>query len=419
MRVFKDLATRGVWGILLSLTLIAPVRAQTADPATQQLQQLLDAEQSARNSGDPTQVAAAAEQLTTFATQQMQATAAVLKQPHLTPATARQLKTRQQQLHQILSNGFNDWGTAEARQGQFQLALAHFQQAEKWDAATPGLMRNLGTAAFRLEDYPESARALQIAVAQDPTDQRSRLMLAMSLFTIEKFADAASNFAQISDLTMQDTRSAYAWAFSLARTNQPQKSNQIADQLAARELAPEVHLLVCQLYTATENYEHAIPCFRKLLAASPSMPHVHYEIGATLVHLDRPGDAIPELRAELKLSPNDPETQYYLAFALLETSQKAEAMPLLRTVIAEKPDDSRAQYQLGKVLLEDGNTEEAIQHLKIAAKLAPDTDYIHYQLQAAYRRAGHTDDANRELEIYKKIKAAHRNATPAHETDTP
>ena len=401
--------------ILPALAQSAPAAGKAAPVSDQELQHLIDAQQAAVSSGDPAQVAGASQQLTTLAAQQMSMVTAALKQPNLPAAKAGQLKTREQQLRQLLSNSFNNWGTAEARQHQYQSALAHFQQAETWDATTPGLMRNLGTAAFFLEDYPESARALKSVVAANPDDQRTRLMLAMSLFTIEKFADAASQFALIGELAMQDPRAAYAWAYSLARSSQQQHANEIADNLAARDLAPEVRMLVCQLYTATENYEHAVPCFRKLSDANPDMPRVHYETGATLVHLDRPADAIPELRAELKLNPEDADAQYYLAYALLETSQKEEALPLLRTVIAEQPNYSQAQYQLGKVLLEDGQTDEAIGHLEIAAKLEPVADYIHYQLQAAYRRAGRADDANRELRVYKEIKASHRATGPAHE----
>ena len=431
MSTFRDKSSRhrrlhrqvnlslALFGLCLCLLSFAQKSAPAATPnvPTQQLQQLLDAQQAAKNSGDPAQVAAASEKLTASAEQQITAVTQAQQQPGVTPARKQQLKTREAQLKQILSNGFNDWGTAEARQKQFQPALAHFQQAEKWDAATPGLMRNLGTAAFLIEDYPVSARALTSAVAESPDNQRLRLMLAMSLFTIEKFPEAAANFAKIPDLAIEDTRSAYAWAFSLARINQQQQANQITDNLAARELTPDVRMLVCQLYNLTENYEHAVPCFRKLVEENPTMPHAHFEIGATLVHLDRPADAIPELRAEFKLNPEDIDAQYYLAFALLETSQKAEALTLLNKVIAEKPDHAQAQYQLGKVMLEDGKTDEAIQHLEIAAKLAPSLDYVHYQLQAAYRRAGRTADANRELEIYKQIKASHRNTGPAHENE--
>jgi tetratricopeptide (TPR) repeat protein len=419
MSLFRNLAIRGGVGGALLILALAVSAQQAADTPTRQLQQLLDAQQAAKSTGDPATVATSSEKLIALATQQMSMVTAARKQPGLSATKTAQLQVRERQLREILSTSFNDWGTAEARQQQYQQALAHFQQAEKWDTATPGLMRNLGTAAFRLEDYAESARALQSVVAANPEDQRSRLMLAMSLFTTERFAEAAKQFVPIGDLAMQDTRSAYAWAYSLARTSQQQHANEIADNLAARDLSPDVHLLVCKLYTATENYEHAVPCFRKVSEENPSMARVHYETGATLVHLDRPADAIPELRAELKINPQDADAQYYLAYALLETSQKEEALPLLRTVITEQPNYSQAQYQLGKTLLEDGKTDEAIQHLEIAAKLDPSSDYIHYQLQAAYRRAGRTDDANRELQIYKAIKASHRGAGPAHESNGP
>lgn len=401
---------------LLALFLIcAPIGAQQ----TTELQRLINAEQAARDSGDPSQVISAAQKLTDAAKQQIQTTETALKQPNLTPAKKKQLQTREHLLREVLSTGLNDWGTAEARQRQYAQALEHFQQAESWDASTPGLMRNLGMAAFRLQNYPEAIRALAQVVSSDASDQTARLMLAMSYFSLEKFADAAAQFNQIPDLAMQDTRTAYAWGFSLARTSQQQSASQIADKLAARDLSPDVRFLVCQLYTSAENYDHAVSCFRKISAENPSMPRVHYEMGATLIRLDRPVEAIPELREELKINPGDVDAQYNLAYALLEISQRDEALALLDKVVTEKPDYFQAQYELGKTLLESGKLPQAIEHLEAAEKLDPSADYIHYQLQSAYRRAGRADDANRELAIYKQIKASHRNIGPAHETAGP
>jgi tetratricopeptide (TPR) repeat protein len=411
-----------ILGTLICFSSSTQSRSQAtplSDTATVELQHLLDAETAARNSGDPAQVAASAQKLTEIAEQQVKATTSALAQPNLSLTRKKQLRIRQQQLRQILSSGFNDWGTAEARQQQYAEALGYFQQAEKWDNTTPGLMRNLGMAAFRLQNYSEAVRALKQVVDTDSSDQSARLMLAMSFFSLEKFSDAANQFAAINDLAMRDTRTAYAWAFSLARTNQQQQANQIADNLAARNLTPDVRFLVCQLYTTTENYDHAVPCFRKLSSGNPEMPRVHYELGATLIRLDRPAEAVPELRAELKISPNDTDAQYDLAYALLETSQRDEALTLLKQVVAEKPTYFQAQYELGKTLLEDGKTTDAIEHLEAAAKLDPAADYIHYQLQSAYRRAGRTEAADHELAIYKQIKASHRNNGPPHETTGP
>lgn len=382
--------------------------ATIVDSPTRKLQDLQNEQQKAISSGNPTAVIASSQALTALTMQQLDDVSSSIKRPSVSTAERQRLKVREHQLRLILGSTFNDWGTAEAREHQYVEALKHFHEAEKWNASAPGLMRNLGTAAFQQEEYGESARALATVVSATPEDQRSRLMLAMSLFSLERFSEAAKNFTAISDLTMQDTRTAYAWAYSLVRTNQPEQANVIADILAARDLSPDIHLLVCKLYTASENYDHAIPCFRTITAENPVAPGVHYELGATLIRLGKPADAIPELREELKINPRDIDAQYDLAFALSETSHKEEALILLRSVLALNSNYSQAHYQLGKVLLEEGKTEEAIGHLEAAVRLNPDDEFAHYQLQVAYRRAGRTEDANRELQRYKDIKASKR-----------
>jgi tetratricopeptide (TPR) repeat protein len=379
------------------------------DSTTRKLQNLQNKQQEATSSGDPAAVMASSQALTALAMQQLEDVGSKIKRPSVSTAERQRLKVHEHQLRQILGSTFNDWGTAEAREQQYGEALKHFHEAEKWNASAPGLMRNLGTAAFQQEEYAESVRALATVVSATPEDQRSRLMLAMSLFSLERFSEAAKNFTVISDLTMKDTRAAYAWAYSLVRTNQPEQANVIADTLATRGLSPDIHLLVCKLYTASENYDHAIPCFQAITSENPQASGVHYELGATLIRLGKPADAIPELREELKINPRDIDAQYDLAYALSETSHKEEALSLLRSVLALNSNYSQAQYLLGKVLLEEGKTEEAIGHLEAAARLNPGDEFAHYQLQMAYRRAGRTEDANRELQKYKDIKANKRD----------
>src|ERR1700747_2524742 len=51
-----------------------------------------------------------------------------------------------------LPNALNDLGTTEARESNFPLALTHFHEAEQWQPALPGLMRNIGLAADRVQD---------------------------------------------------------------------------------------------------------------------------------------------------------------------------------------------------------------------------------------------------------------------------
>ncbi len=384
----------------------------TSDTKTERLQNLLIKQQQAISQGDPVVVSASSQALTGAALEDLTEVRARLKRVQPSSTAAKQLAAREPQLRKILGSAFNDWGTAEARQQKYSDALKHFREAEKWDALTPGLMKNLGTAAFRQEDYPESARALSAAVNVSPSDQNGRLMLAMSQFSLEQFGEAAKNFSLVSGTVLEDPRATYAWAYSLIRTNQPQQANSLAGVLESRDLSPDVRMLVCKLYTASENYEHALRCLRGLASEPPDAAEVHYQIGATLIRMDKPADAITELRAALKADPKDADAEYDLAFALLETSQKEEGTSYLRRLIAVNPDYPQAQYQLGKVLLEGGQTVDAIPYLETAAKLSPNDDFVHYQLQVAYRRSGRKEDADRELQRYKELKAGARdNAT--------
>lgn len=341
-----------------------------------------------------------------------EAESAAASPPAVSETELREIAAREAQLRKIASSGFNDLGTAAARQHQYDEALTAFREAERWDATTPGLERNLGLAAFRQEDFTDSARALEKVLAENPSDERSRMMLAMSLFSLDKYKEATGQFALLPHTSLTDARAAYAYAYSLAHSGKPQQANQIADQLASQPLPAEVLSLVCHLYMDVENYEHSASCYRNAYQQYPTLKRAHYEVGASLIHLDRPQEAVPELQQELTLSPNDPDVEYYLAYALLQTSHKPEAAKILESVVAAQPGHAEAQYQLGKLLLEDGKTDEAIQHLEIAENKDPAVDYIHYQLQIAYRKAGRAADAEREVKTYREIKARHREITP-------
>jgi tetratricopeptide (TPR) repeat protein len=336
----------------------------------------------------------------------------VIKSAKLTPVQLQHGKMQEKRLRQILSTSYNDWGAAEARQQKYLQALIHFHEAERWSASTPGLMRNIGLAAAKVGDNVEAARALKIVVKHDPKDRVSAAILAVSLFATERYADAAKVFGTLGDAALNDPDMAYAWAFSLAHSNQPKQASSTLEKLTSRQLAPEMLVSIGEVYNNLGDYERALTCFRKAIQQDPSIKKAHDDAGSALIRLDRPAEAIPELQAELKLSPDEPDTQYRLAYALLQTSQEDRAITVLRTLVAAHPNHARARYDLGKELLETGKTEEAIENLEAAAKLDPERAYVHYQLQSAYRKAARTSDADRELQLYRQIKERDRGRTP-------
>jgi tetratricopeptide (TPR) repeat protein len=327
---------------------------------------------------------------------------------NLSPAEQEDIKSAEQKLRTILANAFNDWGTADAREGLYGIALQHFKEAEKWDRTVPGVSRNVGLAALKSSDDTEAIRAFRDAVEFDPSDRLSHARLAMLLFNHNEYKDASAQFDILGDAAYVDSAVAYAYAYSLVRINQPKKAVEVLNRLSTMQMPAALLLSVGDLYAVLQDYEDAIPRYRKALELEPGIPKAHYKIGAALIRLSRPAEAIPELQAELSVTPDDPDIQFNLAYALLSTSQKDKGTTILRNITTQHPEYSQAQYELGKSLLEDGKVDEAITHLEVAARIDAESDYVHYQLQSAYRRAGRKEDADREAQIYKDIKARKR-----------
>jgi superkiller protein 3 len=317
----------------------------------------------------------------------------------------------QVELRTLLANAFNDLGTAEARQEQYSLALAHFHEAAAWNAHIPGLLRNTGIAAGRAMDYPECIRALRSVVTQNPQDNVARAMLGSALFATHSYADAADLFTPLGDSVLQLHQLAYSWASSLVQTNKYGEATALLNKLEQQQLSTEMLTLVAQLWSQMANYEHTVQVCRRALQLDPNLSRVHYTAGLALLRLDRTTEAEQEFRDELQLDAGNVEAQFHLAFSLLQQSKNEQAVDLWKKVLLSRPDHVEANYELGKELRREGKTGDSLSYLEAAVRLKPLFEPAHYQLQAAYRAVGRSDDADREARIYRALKEKSRNIT--------
>jgi tetratricopeptide (TPR) repeat protein len=325
--------------------------------------------------------------------------------------SAEQLQQQQAELRKLIASGLNDLGTAEARQQQFSLALAHFHEAETSQPDTPGLQRNIGIAAMRASDYKEAARALRPVVAANPQDNVAREALGSALFATNAFADAAKTLTPLGDSILEHPDLAYELASSLIKINKYPEATVLLTKLEATALSPQMQLLVAQAWSQMAVYPRTVQACHRALEADPRLRTAHYLAGLALIRQDRAVEATQEFRDELQLDPDNIDAQYNLAFVLLQQSRGEEALRLLRGVLAQNPNHPEANYELGKQLFSSGNASDAIPYLEAAARLKPAFEPVHYQLQAAYRAVGRKEDADREAKVYRDLKAKSRNIT--------
>ncbi len=344
---------------------------------------------------------------------------AVLARSGLSDETKKAAAAEENQLRLILGTSFNDLATSEAIRHNYPSALAHYQEAERWNAAVPGLLSNLGVAAFRVQNYQECVRALSQVLAGNSSDSVARAMLGSAYFGLDSYREAARTIAPLGARAMHDTTLGYTWAASLSRLGELTQATEILQEYEKSDLSPDAMLLVGQLWTDMADYARAVESFHRALDRDPSLARAHYLAGLAQLHWDHTNEALEEFNAALKLAPDDPDAKIGLGYVYLQQAKQAEAIYLFRSVIATHPENGNAHYQLGKLLLDAGNVQEAVAHLEAAARALPQTDYVHYQLQAAYRKESRTAEADRELQIYRELKAKNRALTVPRPMERP
>jgi tetratricopeptide (TPR) repeat protein len=334
--------------------------------------------------------------------------AAVVARANLTDAQRAAADAQENHLRSVLGLGFNDLATSEAVRKDYTAALSHYQEAERWDTAISGLAKNLGQAAFRLNNYTEAIRALSRAVAENPADNPVRAMLAVSYFGSEQYADVVKTVSPLGTPGMQDSSVGYAWAASLFHLSDLKTATVVLDEFEKANRSSEALLLAGQLWIDIGDYARAVTTLHSALHSDPTLRKAHYYAGQADIRQEHWPDAADEFRAELALEPDDADAKYNLGFVELQQSKADEAMTIFQDVVRSHPDHANAHYELGKILLDRGQLPEAVDHLETAVHLSPQTDYMHYQLQAAYRKQSRLEDADRELAIFKEMKAKQR-----------
>jgi tetratricopeptide (TPR) repeat protein len=194
-----------------------------------------------------------------------------LKNSNLSPPEKQKMAVAEKEIRTILANAYNDLGSAEARQREYESALVNFREAKKWSPQMPNLSRNIGLAAFLSKHYAESASALREVVEEDPSDKKSQSMLAMSLFSLKDYAAAVPVFDRVPDAANADPRMAYGWALSLARTNNRQRASVVLEKLVAQPIPPGMLVLAGELYADLGEKEKATNCFRRARQQDPTI----------------------------------------------------------------------------------------------------------------------------------------------------
>lgn len=302
-------------------------------------------------------------------------------------------------------------GSIYLRAGQFDRALAAFQQAIETDPKDGvahiylgwtltrfdripeaiaeyrcGLeitsdnvaLTNLGELLAHTNQWDEAVACFRKAVQLYPNDAIAHFDLGWALSAVGQNAEAISSLHKADEIRPGDVNIRRELGSALAAAGRFSES--VAVYSKAIEENPQAAVLHCGLGAALSeagHLEEAITAFRRGLAACPDQ----YLARNLAVLLGRTGDtvgAISFYRKAIELKPDYTDAYYRLGLALavmnsdLETPDYSEAIAALKKATDLEPYHAHMWYQLGSMFALNKNNAEAITSFRQAHKLSSD-----------------------------------------------
>ena len=167
-------------------------------------------------------------------------------------------------------------GVDAFRAGNFQAALAAFQEFKTLEPKNVEIALNLALAHQALEDYPAAIAAYRAYLGHQPEHVEARIRLGECLVKSGALDAALAEFQNAIGKRPDDAMLQYN---------------------------------VGEILFSAERREEAIERYRKAVELDPQLADGHLKLAFCLVALDRKTEALPHLRRYLELKPDAPNAK--------------------------------------------------------------------------------------------------------------
>ena len=255
-------------------------------------------------------------------------------------------------------------GSTFLLQGDRTAARAEVSRALELDADMVEARRILARIHASLGDDDLAVETGRRVLRRDPSDVRTRILVAQSLLRQEKIDAALAELESIPE----ENRSA------------------------------EAHYALGRLFSRKRDWEAAR--HHLLVANDPDSPR--YEVLRALFDLDvregRLAESAERIEAAQRLAPNDPQLKGLYGEVLLYSGKRAEAEASFRDAIDLDPNDLRAYQNLARYLAITGRPQEVIATYEKALEQSPDSGSLHMVVGSLYELRGRTEEAKARYE---------------------
>jgi predicted Zn-dependent protease len=260
---------------------------------------------------------------------------------------------------------------------------------------------NLGLAYFKSGQPGPAAEQFGVILGKQPGNRQALQLRAMCLLELERFADAARDYAALMPSADVNVRLGLASAY--LRLDRAAEAKSLIEPLFETDSA-QVKLLLGQILIENGQLDEAKKVLERAAELDPKLPTVRLNLGAAYWRQQDTAAAIAEWRKELRAHPGSFQAHYTLGAALALTSPASgEASPLLRRALALKPGNAMAPYQLAKLIWRNSKGQEAISLLQRSIRWDPNYREAHYLLASIYQSLGRKAEAAKEFAEVRRI----------------
>jgi tetratricopeptide (TPR) repeat protein len=246
----------------------------------------------------------------------------------------------------------NNLGLALEKQGEFEKALVHYNEAIKLKPTFAEPNNNMGIVFQKQGKFGDAFSAYVRATLLDPVFPEAYNNLGAVLEKLGRLEEAAQNYAKAINL----------------------------DPVYA-----DPHFNPGNTFSRLGRLQEAIDEYRKALEINPRFFGAHNNIAIALQRQGKYEEAIAHLREALNLEPKHAGTRNNLGILFYQTGKIKEAIVQYSKAIETDPGFAEAHYNLGIALEKDGMLDEAIAHYQEALRIKPDLKQALVNLERALR----------------------------------
>jgi len=251
-------------------------------------------------------------------------------------------------------------GVALMRQGRFDEAVSHLQEAVRLQPDDAYAHYNLGNALGRKGLSNEAIIEFQESIRLKPDSADAHNNLGNILLQKGRVDEAIVHFE-----TALEIRPAFA----------------------------DAHNDLGGAFLQRGQLDEAAAQFRKALELNPGDALVLYNLGSALLKSGRVDQALAPFQQALDIRPDFAEAHSKLGIVLLQTGQVDEAIMHFQRALAIRPGLAEAHYNLGKALFKKGREDEAMVHFQRAVQLNPNLANVHSDLGSLLLQKGRVNEA--------------------------